>query len=154
MIFEGEGTLMPVWQITRVDPGYIYIIEHHGQYKIGKTARAKDRLKTAKTWLPDMNLVGFKPFWGMSHHERQLHSGFAPYWYYGEWYKFDGDDDARDLLLDGFKAFSNENPDRNSVDFIYWFNGDGMAEFLIEMNRQKLSLRKFQKQESLGQKKT
>lgn len=153
MIFEGEGTVMPVWQILRVDPGYIYIIEHHGQYKIGKTTRAKGRLKTAKTWLPDMNLVGFKPFWGMSHHERQLHSGFASYWYHGEWYKFDGDDDALELLLNGFTAFSDENPDRNSVNFIYWFNGDGMAEFLIEMDRQRLSLRKFQKQESLGQKK-
>ncbi len=103
MIFEREGTVMPVWQIPRVDPA------------------------TSTS----------------SHHERQLHSGFASYWYYGH-----------DLLLDRFTAFSNESPDRNSVDFIYWFSGEGMAEFLIEMDRQKLSLRKFQKQESLGQKKT
>ena len=134
MIFEGEGTVMPVWKITRVDPGYIYVIEHHGQYKIGKTRRTKERLKAAKTWLPDMNLIGLKPFWGMSHHERLLHTGFAFYWYSGEWYKFEGDDDARDLLLDGFTAFSDDNPDNNSRDFIYWYNGDGMAELVMAMH--------------------
>ncbi len=26
----------------------------------------------------------------------------------------------------------------NSVAFIYWFNGDGMAEFVIERSRQNL----------------
>lgn len=153
MIFSGVGTVMPVWQITRVDPGYIYIIEHHGQYKIGKTTSTKERLKAAKTWLPDMNLIGFKPFWGMSHHERLLHTGFAFYWYAGEWYKFDGDDETRDLLLENFTAFSDDNPDANSVNFIYWYNGDGMVELQMAMNDQRLSLRKFQRQESDVQKK-
>lgn len=152
MIFEGEGTVMPVWQIARVDPGYIYIIEHHGQYKIGKTTRTKQRFKAAKTWLPDMNLIAFKPFWGMSHHERLLHTGFAFYWYAGEWYKFDGDVDARDLLLEGFIAFSDDSPDRNSRDFIYWYNGEGMFELVMAMKNQKYSLRQFQKQESTIQK--
>jgi hypothetical protein len=101
-----------------------------------------------------MSLIGFKPFWGASHLERELHAGFAQYWYAREWFNFEGDDNVRDLLLDGFTAFSNDSPDRNSVDFIYWFNGDGMAEFLIEMDRQSVSLSKFQKQESLTQKKT
>lgn len=54
--------------------------------------------------------------------------------------------------MEGFTAFSDEDPDRNSVDFIYWFNGDGMAEFLMEQASQKLSLPKFQRQESLNQK--
>ncbi|MDX8514985.1 GIY-YIG nuclease family protein [Mesorhizobium captivum] len=152
MIFKDVGTIMPVWQIHRVDPGFIYIIESHSRYKIGKTKRTKDRLKTAKTWLPDMRLIGFKPFWGVSHHERQLHTGFARYWYAQEWFNFEGDSGVRGLLLDGFAAFSDDNPDRNSVDFIYWFNGEGMAEFLIEMDRQKLSLPKFQKRESFSQK--
>lgn len=101
-----------------------------------------------------MSLIGFKPFWGVSHHERELHVGFARYWYAREWFNSEGDNDVRDLLLDGFMAFSDDSPDRNSVDFIYWFNGDGMAEFSIEMRRQKLSLSKFQKQESLTRKKT
>lgn len=151
MIFENEGTVMPVWLIRRVDPGYVYVIEHHGQYKIGKTKLTKERMRAAQTWLPDMYLLGLKPFWGMSHHERQLHTGLARYWYAGEWYRFDDDDDARDYLIDGFTAFSNDSPDMNSRDFIYWYN-EGMVEFQIEMDRQKVSLRKFQKLESVGQK--
>ena len=153
MIFQDEGTVMPVWQVRRVDPGYIYIIESGGLFKIGKTKSTEKRLKAAKTWLPDMNLVGFKPFWGMSHHERCLQTGFARYWYSGEWFNFAGDDAARDLLIEGFVAFSDDNPDMNSVNFIYWFNGDGMAEMLMAMTDQKLTLPKFQKQESDGQKK-
>jgi hypothetical protein len=47
---------------------------------------------------------------------------------------------------------AKRHPDRNSVDFIYWFNGEGMAEFLIEQASQKLSLPRFQKQESVNQK--
>ena len=110
MIFKGVGTVMPVWNVHRVDPGYIYVFECNGRYKIGKTKRTKERLKAAKTWLPDMILIGFKPFWGMSHHERLLHTGFANYWYAGEWFNFEGDDDARDLLLEGFVAFSDDTP--------------------------------------------
>ncbi|HQS10879.1 MAG TPA: hypothetical protein PLK13_18810 [Xanthobacteraceae bacterium] len=154
MIFEKAGTIMPVWNLHRVDPGFIYIVENHRKYKIGKSKRAQNRLNAAKTWLPDMKLIGQKPFWGMSHHERCLHTGFVSYWYSGEWFDFAGDDDARDLLLEGFTAFSDEDPDRNSVDFIYWFNGDGMAEFLMEQASQKLSLPKFQKQESINKKRS
>jgi hypothetical protein len=153
MIFDATEKVMPVWGIHRVDPGFIYIIESNGRYKIGKTKRTKHRLKAAKTWLPDMTLIGFKPFWGVSHHERCIHSGFARYWYAREWFSFEGDDDARDLLLDGFTAFSDDSADKNSINFIYWFNGDGMAEFLIEMDQQRLTLPKFQMQESINQKK-
>jgi hypothetical protein len=99
-----------------------------------------------------MILRGIKPFWGVSHHERRLHVGFAAYWYSGEWFDFKDDDAALELLLNGFTAFSDDNPDRNSVDFIYWFNGDGMIEFVIEMDRQNLTLPKFRKQESTNQK--
>lgn len=152
MIFEKAGTIMPVWNLHREDPGFIYIVESQGKYKIGKSKGAQKRLSAAKTWLPDMKLIGQKPFWRMSHHERCLHTGFARYWYSGEWFDFTGDDDARDLLLEGFTAFRDEDPDRNSVDFIYWFNGDGMAEFLIEQASQKLPLPKFQKQESINKK--
>lgn len=151
MIFKNVGTVMPIWNLHRVDPGYIYIIENQGKYKIGKSKRAQRRLGAARTWLPDMRLIGQKPFWGMSHHERCLHVGFASFWYSGEWFDFAGAD-VRDLLLDGFTAFSDDDPDRNSVDFIYWFNGDGMAEFLMEQSDQRLSLPKFQKQESVSQK--
>ena len=151
MIFEGLGTVMPVWQISRVDPGYLYVIESSGRYKIGKTKNTKGRLKAAKTWLPDMVLVGLKPFWGMSHHERQLHIGLARYWYSGEWFSFEGDDDVRDSILENFIAFSDVNPDMNSVNFAYWCH-DGMLEFQMEMHEQQLSLPKFRRQESGAQK--
>ncbi|MBI4967827.1 MAG: GIY-YIG nuclease family protein [Rhodospirillales bacterium] len=153
MIFKDVGTLIPVWNIYRVDPGYIYMFESNGRYKIGKTKSTKDRLKAAKTWLPDLTLIGFKPFWGVLYHERLLHTGFANYWYFGEWFNFEGDDDARDLLLEGFVAFSDDNPDTNSINFIYWYNGEGMVEFQVAMHDQKLTLPKFQNQESAGQKK-
>jgi hypothetical protein len=58
MLFRNIGTNIPVWQITRVDPGFIYVIESNGRYKIGKTKNTQDRLKAAKTWLPDMTLIG------------------------------------------------------------------------------------------------
>lgn len=152
-MFDDVGTVMPVWRVHRVDPGYIYIFESNHRYKIGKTKSTRERLKAAKTWLPDMVLIGFKPFWGVSYHERSLHTGFANYWYSGEWFSFEGDDAARDLLLDGFSAFSDVSPDRNSVDFIYWYNGEGMVEFQMAMAEQNLTLPKFQKQESAIQKK-
>ena len=47
MIFDATELVMPVWRIRRVDPGFIYIIESNGRYKIGKTRRTKDRIQAA-----------------------------------------------------------------------------------------------------------
>lgn len=77
-----------------------------------------------------------------------LHVGFVRNWYAGEWFKFDDEPELLELLIDGFTAFTDDNPDKNSVDFIYWFNGDGMAEFAMEMASQKLTLPRFRNQES------
>ncbi|GJE55919.1 MULTISPECIES: GIY-YIG nuclease family protein [Methylobacterium] len=151
-MFEAVGSIMPVWRLHRVDPGFVYVIENHGLYKIGKTCKSAARLKAAKTWLPDMKLIGLKPFWGLAHHERMLHTGFAQYWYALEWFDFQEDDAAREILLSGFAAFSDDNPDCNSVNFIYWFNGDGMAEIVMAQNEMRLSLSRFRKQESRSQK--
>ncbi|MCQ0987350.1 GIY-YIG nuclease family protein [Jiella marina] len=144
---------MPVWQIQRLDPGYLYLIEDNGRYKLGKTKTEKDRLKAAKTWLPDMKLIARKPLWGISHHERCLHTALVRHWYSGEWFKFDDDNEMEQYFLDGFGAFADDNPDRNSVDFIYWYN-EGMVEFVTEMDRQNLTLSKFKMQESSVQKTT
>ena len=152
MIFRNTGTIMPIWQVRRIDPGYIYVIEDKGRFKIGKTRSTKARLQAAKTWLPDMKLIGFKPFWSMSHNERLLHTGLSRFWYAGEWFSFEGEDEMREWFVENFAAFSDGNPDINSVNFIYWCQ-DGMLEFQIEMSRQKLTLPKFQRQESDVQKK-
>lgn len=141
------GTRIPVWGILRTEPGLIYLIEDHGRYKIGKSRRAGDRLKAAKTWLPDMKLIGCKPFWNVNRIERDLHAGFAVGWYAGEWFAF-ADKHDRNLLLDGFMAFSDTDRDMNSVNFIYWYNGDGMAEYVMARAEQGVSLPKFLRQES------
>lgn len=94
-----------------------------------------------------MSLIGIKPFWDLGEIERQLHIGFCSEWYDGEWFQF-SDEDMKSLFLEGFDEFSDSDRDVNSVDFIYWFNSNGMAEFVIEQQRQGLSLNKFRKQES------
>jgi hypothetical protein len=129
------------------DPGYIYMVQSGNRFKIGKSKSKTCRLAAAKTWLPDLKVVGVKPFWEISWIERCLHEGFATCWYAGEWFE-PFDDGYRDTLIEGFVAFSDDNRDMNSRDFVYWFNGEGMAEFVMERSRQCLSLRAFQRQES------
>jgi hypothetical protein len=150
-IFRNAGTIMPVWQVRRVDPGYLYAIEDNGRFKIGKTSSTKERLKAAKTWLPDMKLIGFKPFWRISYNERLLHIGLTRFWYAGEWFSFEAEAEMREWFVDNFTAFSDDDPDMNSVNFIYWCH-DGMLEFQIEIDCQNLTLPKFQRQESGVQK--
>jgi hypothetical protein len=141
------GTKIPVWGVVRVDPGFIYVIEDRGRYKIGKSKRTAERVKAATTWLPDMVLIGCKPFWNMSRVERDLHAGFALAWYSGEWFGFELESD-REIFLSGFTAFSDVDRDKNSVNFIYWMNGDGMAEYAQAKKEQGLSLPKFLRQEA------
>jgi hypothetical protein len=142
------GTRVPVWQVLRSDPGYLYFIKNNDKYKLGKSKNPTNRVRAAKTWLPDMKIVGCKPFWQISIVERSLHAGFSRSWYVGEWFKFECGEE-RDWIIQNFRAFSNEDIDMNSVNFIYWMNGEGMSEFVMEMGRQKLTLRKFLKQETL-----
>lgn len=124
------------------DPGFIYIIQSGKRYKIGRSKSKSSRMAAAKTWLPEMRIVGVKPFWNVSAIERFLHLGFARCWHSGEWYQ-PADRAYRTILLDGFVAFSDHDMSRNSVDFIYWFNGEGMTEFVTEHERQGLSIRAF-----------
>lgn len=136
-----------IFGVPALDPGDIYLIQHGNRFKIGKSKNITSRLKAAKTWLPDMEIIGIKPFWNVSQVERQLHTGFARCWYDGEWFELI-DEGYHEVLLPNFLAFSDTNRDMNSVNFIYWFNGDGLAEFVMERQAQKLSLPKFLQQES------
>ncbi len=129
------------------DPGYIYMVQSGNRFKIGKSKNQTCRIAAAKTWLPDLKVVGVKPFWEATWIERCLHEGFARCWYAGEWFEA-ADEGYREVLVEGFTAFSDHDRDMNSRDFIYWFNGDGMAEFCMERNSQGLSVRAFQRQES------
>lgn len=87
-----------------------------------------------------------KPFWNITKIERNLHEGFARCWYEGEWFE-PIDNDYKETLIFNFTAFSDTNRDMNSVDFIYWFNGDGLVEFTLERYAQGLTLPKFLQQE-------
>jgi len=133
--------------IKPIDPGYLYYFENGGKYKIGRTTNPESRLRAARTWLPDINVIGIKPFWNVSDKEKLLHVGLAAYWSEGEWFG-PIERDLQYVLIDDFAAFSDSDINKNSVDFIYWFNGSGMAEFVIEQNHQRKYRREFQRDES------
>lgn len=143
---EVDGFTVAPWLsnffVEASDPGYLYLIENNGLFKIGRTIKPDKRFREAKTWLPDMNVVGVKPFWQFAEKERLMHIGFACSWYKREWFK-PYDEGIEEILIDDFVAFSDTDINRNSVDFIYWFNGGGMAEFVIEQARQNKTVRKF-----------
>ncbi len=139
---------LDIFGVPKLDPGWLYVIKDSGRFKIGKTTNPMRRLRTAKTWLPTMEVVGIKPFWNISALERQLLSGLAQFWICGEWYAFP--DDTYDFLFEDFGAFYDEDRDMNSVDFIYWINSSGMGELLMEHARRKISLRKWQREAGTG----
>ncbi|MDN3275192.1 GIY-YIG nuclease family protein [Frankia sp. RB7] len=140
---------LAIFGVRPIDPGWLYIVRNGPLFKVGKTVNpARRLLKEAKTWLPDLEIVGVKPFWEISSLERQLHSGLADHWYSREWHRFP--DDTYDWLFDDFRGFYDEDRDMNSVDFIYWITGSGMAELIMEQEDRKISLRKWQREAKDG----
>lgn len=137
-----------IFGVPRREPGWIYLVQHNELFKIGKTSDPNRRLqRDAKTWLPDLQIIGAKPFWNVSFVERSLHVGLARNWYAGEWYRFDDPPDV-EFFVEGFLEFYDDDRDWKSVDFIYWMNSSGMAEFCHELVEQRLTLPAFQRQES------
>jgi len=128
--------------VARVDPGWAYIVKNEGLLKIGKTKDPKRRMREAQTWLPAIQILGIKPFWNFSEIERTLHEGCAQFWHAGEWFNVEEANDY-ELLVSGFQEFYDEDRDSNSVDFIYWWNSSGFAEFSIERRSQNVSLKKW-----------
>jgi len=142
---------LKIFGVAERDSGWIYILKNGHLLKIGKTKNPQKRILTAKTWLPDIEIIGIKPFWNISRLERCLHVALCRYWYSGEWFKVTYRHDYQ-LLIDGFLEFYDDDRDMNSVDFIYWFNSSGFSDFTIEQSRQRLSLPRWQRQESVTQK--
>jgi hypothetical protein len=133
--------------VPKRDPGWIYLVRNNDLYKIGKTKNPNKRLnREAKTWLPDLEIIALKPFWNISSIENTLHTAFTWHWHAKEWFRFLSDDD-RDFLIEGLRDFYDEDRDMNSVDFIYWVNGSGMSEFMIERTRQRLTLPQWHQSE-------
>lgn len=135
---------LDIFGVHRSDPGWLYIFKNDNRFKVGKTTNPKRRLLAAKTWLPDVEIVGIKPFWNISELERELLAGLAQFWKSGEWHEFP--DDTYDHLFDAFRGFYDEDRDMNSVDFIYWMHE--FAEILIEYSDREISLRKWQREAS------
>jgi len=139
---------LKVFGVNPIDYGWIYLIKNGDLYKIGTTKNPDRRLnKDAKTWLPDMVTVAVKPFFNVRQIERHIHTALAGEWYSGEWFKFDIED-FEEFFIESFSEFYDDDPETNSVDFIYWFHGSGFSELTLERSRQGLSLPEFQRQTS------
>jgi hypothetical protein len=139
-----EPSRVPVWQIPRLDAGYIYLIEAGRRLKIGKARQREPRVRAAKTWLPDMTILGVKPFWNVDQCEKNLHEGLAQSWYSGEWFDL-FDDPYREDFIANFKAFSDDdaNRDQNSINFLYWMHD--FLEIEAERGSRNQRLRPFQR---------
>jgi hypothetical protein len=141
------NTPLPQWSnVHQIEPGWLYILKNHNLIKVGKTTNPNRRLfHEARTWLPDMEVIGIKPFWQIHDSERLLLCGLANCWYSGEWHHFP-DGDYSDYLTDGFRLFDDHDRNGNSLDFIYWISGSGMGEVIREQNHRKISLRRWQRE--------
>jgi len=136
-----------IFGVKPYDPGWIYLVEHDGRYKIGKTTNPSRRFREAKTWIPDINIIGVKPFWNISYLERALHIACVWHWESNEWHKF-FDAESEELILSEFKAFSDEDINTNSVNFIYFMNGSGLSEFTLEFSSRNISLKQWRDEET------
>jgi hypothetical protein len=130
--------------VSRDDPGWIYIFKNGDLLKIGKTNDPARRVREAKTWLPEIEIIAVRPFWNVSSIERTIHEGCAPFWHAGEWFRFESQEDY-EFFIEGFSEFYEDDRDMNSVDFIYWWNSSGFAEFSIERRSQNISLKRWKK---------
>jgi hypothetical protein len=148
--FSIFNTPMPGWtRYPTIDAGWLYIIENDGLLKIGKTTNPKRRLREARTWPPYGEIIGIKPFWCIHEFERTLLCGIANFWCGGEWHDFP-DDSWSDSLITGFQQFTDHDRNRNTVDFGYWIGGSGMGEVIMEQNRRRISLHKWQREAGTG----
>jgi hypothetical protein len=144
--FTIANTPFPPWTMCRpVDPGWLYILKNQGLFKIGKTTDPGRRLREARTWLPDGEIIGVKPFWDIHKFERTLLCGLANCWHEGEWHRFP-DEGWTEAVVQGFQAFHNHDRNKNTVDFGYWISGSGMAELVMEQNYHRISLRRWQRE--------
>ncbi|MBZ9860007.1 hypothetical protein [Mesorhizobium sp. CA12] len=142
--FSIANTPLPVWsRVAQVDAGWLYMILNGDLLKVGKTREPARRLREARTWLPKGLLVGMKPFWDIHTAERTLLCGLANCWIEGEWHQLP-DPEMYETLLDDFRKFDDHDRNRNSVDFHYWIGSSGMGELVMEQNRRRISLRKWQ----------
>ncbi|MDR6103175.1 hypothetical protein QE369_003372 [Agrobacterium larrymoorei] len=144
-----ESPYLGRFGVQASDPGYIYVVKSQSRLKIGRSVGRTDRLRQARTWLPDGEVLGVKPFWQHQEVEKHLQIGLAMFWYKGEWYDFKGDE-FEEQFLDEFVAFHDEDINKNSIDFVYFMNSSGLSEYTMEFSRQSVSKASFQRLESVN----
>lgn len=142
-----------IFGVRRIDPGWVYLIKNAGLLKVGKTKNPEHRIRNAKTWAPDLEIIGIKPFWDIGYIERALHIGLAQNWHAGEWFSFSEKLDY-ELITEGFREFYEKDRDMNSVDFIYWYNSSGLGEIAAEWESRGISLHKWKREASADYKQT
>lgn len=130
-----------------VDPGFIYLLRDRGRYKVGRTTSPSYRLRVARTWIPDIEILAMKPFWYHSEFESFIHVGLAMFAYKGEWFDYEGDE-FEEIFISEFQYFTDEDPVRNTHSFPYFLNGTAMSEFTLEWSGRKVSKRRFLKENS------
>jgi hypothetical protein len=139
---------LALYGVPALDPGWVYAVKTGNLIKVGKTTDPHRRLlREANTWSPDpLEIVGVKPFWNIRRIEYSLHSALAEFWHRGEWHKFN-DRYWLEFFIEGFSNFGDEEDDRdsNSVNFIYWMNGDNYVEAIRMQREHKMSLRQWQR---------
>ena len=144
--FTIRNSPSPGWtQVRATDPGWLYILRNGDLYKIGKTTDPTRRIRAAKTWLPNGEIIGIKPFWCVHEFERTLLCGIANCWFDGEWHRFP-DESWSDSLTACFRLFDDHDRNLNTVDFGYWIGSSGMAELIVEQNHRRISLRRWQRE--------
>ena len=136
--------------VQPIDPGFIYVIQHTEMLKIGRSINPRKRIKEAKTWIPDMRIIGIKPFWNHREKENSIHIGLAQFWKQSEWYDF-GNDEFFEYFLDEFRAFDDQDINSNSLNFTYMMNGTGMSEFTLEQSRERIVKSRFLRKNSQNQ---
>lgn len=130
-----------------IDPGWIYLVEHQSRFKIGRTSNPKKRFREARTWIPDINVIALKPFWGCRYVERVLHITLVWHWHANEWHQFLDEEHER-FIVSELVAFDDYDINKNSVDFPYFINGSGLGEFGVEFASRKTTLSKWRQQEA------
>ncbi|MFC4732638.1 GIY-YIG nuclease family protein [Salipiger abyssi] len=135
---------LKIFGVTPRDPGYVYLCEDRGRYKIGRSRNPWKRLREAFTWSPSIQILAQKPFWNHCEVEDALHTGLAAFWSVREWFDFQADPFC-ECFVEGFCAFDNQDINKNSIDFIYFMNGNGMSEFTLERSRTRISKAAFLK---------
>lgn len=124
------------------DPGYIYVLRDRGRYKVGRSTRPKNRIRNARTWIPDLEIIGVKPFWFHSSLETYLQVGLAQFSFQREWFEFNGDE-FENHFTEAWTSFKDKHPELNNRDFTYFINGTGMADFTLMWSSQHTSKSKF-----------